>query len=224
MQNHIMQRSILCYGDSLTWGFIPGRYNKTSCLAKRYPKQQRWTGILQEIVKDKCDIIVDAINGRTTAFDEVTPGRPYKNGLVGLPISLEAHYPLDLIIFLLGTNDMKVQYHCSVDQCAASMTKLVKLVKACNKGIEQKPPKILIIAPPPIIQSSTLQDQYDFTSIEKSNNISHAFQQVARVEDCAFLDAASLVIPSTIDGVHLDESGNKLLGHAVANRVQQIFA
>lgn len=103
-------QTILCFGDSNVWGQVPGVFNPETGLAGRYTKNKRWTGVLQKILGDDYDVIVDGINARTTTLDEIVPGRPYKNALKQLPVTLEAHYPIDLIIFFIGTNNTKTQY------------------------------------------------------------------------------------------------------------------
>lgn len=91
-------KNILCFGDSLTWGFKPEDFT-------RYPIEQRWTGILQKELGSKFHIIEEGLNGRNTIFED--PYLPGRNSENVLPIILESHAPLDLVIILLGTNDIK---------------------------------------------------------------------------------------------------------------------
>jgi lysophospholipase L1-like esterase len=145
--------SILCFGDSNVWGNIPGSYNLQTGLCQRYNKHQRWTGVLQKELGDNYYVIEEALNGRTTTLDEITPGRPYKNGLSLLLPCLEAHYPIDIVVFMLGTNDTKTQYNRTVEEISEGMRQLIHTVKASNKGNNGNPPKVLLIAPQPIIMT-----------------------------------------------------------------------
>lgn len=92
-------KAILCFGDSNVRGFVPATLDEKTGLSARYPKDKRWTGILQNKLGKNFDVIEEGIGGRTTTLDEITPGRPYKNGLTQLPVCLESHYPIDLVIF-----------------------------------------------------------------------------------------------------------------------------
>lgn len=215
----VHMKTILCYGDSLLWGFIPGSYNSTTLLAQRLPRNKRCAGVLQNLLGEGYEVIEDTINGRTTSRDEITPGRLYRNGLTSLPSSLEAHYPIDFVIFLLGTNDMKIQYNCSVSQIAEGARKLIKCVKSSHhKNREGSTPKILLISPPFLIKGEQKwQDQYDESSSEKSKKLAREYQQIAQQEECLFLDASGHVTASKVDGVHLDESQCNILAHAIAN-------
>ena len=91
-------KNILCYGDSNTWGFIPGS-------GKRYTEDIRWTGLLQRGLGHGYQVIEAGVNGRTTSFDD--PFCNYLNGWKSLPYSLLSAKPVDLLIISLGTNDLK---------------------------------------------------------------------------------------------------------------------
>ena len=106
---------IFCFGDSNVWGGIPGVFNPETGLAGRYIKHKRWAGVLQKTLGDNYDIVAEGINARTTTLDEIIPGRPYKNALKQLPVSLEIHYPIDMVIFWIGTNDTKIQFNRSLE-------------------------------------------------------------------------------------------------------------
>ena len=215
-------KTILCYGDSNLRGFIPGTYNEKSGLSARYIKSKRWTGILQHKLGDEFNIVEEGLNGRTTTLNEITPGRPDRNGLALLPAILESHYPIDIVIFLLGTNDTKIQFNQTAEEITERMRQLVKEVKTCNKGPNLIAPKILVIAPQPIIKIDCLHPQFKGDPIEKSKLLSSYYKQMTIQEGCEFLDASLIVESSTIDGIHLDEQGHKLLGHAMAEKVMQM--
>jgi lysophospholipase L1-like esterase len=215
--------SILCFGDSNTWGHIPGSFNPQTGINGRLDRSKRWTGILQKTLGENYHIIEEAINGRTTNLDEVVPGRPYKNGLSQLQSCLESHYPLDAIIFMLGTNDTKTQYGRSAAEIAEGMKSLIRTVKISNKGKDEKAPKVLLIAPQPIISGSNIFPSLDTASIQKSEQIAEHYQKLAQKENCEFLDAGLIISSSLVDGVHLGEQESIILGHAVAKILLKMF-
>ncbi len=103
------------------------------------------------------------------------------------------------------------------------MRQLVHVVKISNKGILANAPKILLLAAPAIREVPNLTPQRDDASIKKSQYLVALYQQIAEEEGCSFLDTSVVVTSSTLDGVHLDGSENKLLGYAIAKKVKQIL-
>ena len=220
-------KTILCYGDSNVRGVIPEKTSDRTHLVKVRDKNKRWTGILQNLLGDSYNVIEEGMGGRSTMFDEILtggiPGRPYRNGLKDLPFVLDAHYPINLIIFLLGLNDTKIQLNVSADEIAEGIRKCVRLVKESDKGALGVAPKILIIAPFPIVPVADLPEVCDKTSVEKSKLLPKLFQQVAMDENCDFLDASMIVHASQIDGLHLDEDQHAILADAITKKIKQIL-
>ena len=59
-----MVKRILCFGDSNTYGYIPGGNGR------RYGPDVRWTGLLSAWLKPECLIIEEGLPGRTTVFED----------------------------------------------------------------------------------------------------------------------------------------------------------
>ena len=91
-------KNILCFGDSNTWGCVPGVFS-------RFPLDKRWTGLLAKALGEEYHVIEDGVKGRTVAVDD--PHVPFRNGLSSLGYSLLRASPIDLMIVMLGTNDIK---------------------------------------------------------------------------------------------------------------------
>jgi lysophospholipase L1-like esterase len=216
-------KTILCYGDSNVRGVTPEPLDERTGLTKRHIKSKRWTGLLQIKLGEKYDVVEEGMGGRTTMFDEIIPGRLYRNGLTQLPVCLESHYPIDLVIFMLGTNDVKIQFNVSANEITHGMYQLVKMVKECDKGPLGSAPKILIISPAPIIEIPNLFPQFNENSIKKSGELASLYQELAKKEGCHFLDASLFITSSELDGFHLDESQSLLLASAIAEKVMQIL-
>ena len=97
-------KTIVCYGDSNTYGYNPEN-------GFRYEYEERWTTILQKELKDSAIVIPEGLNGRTTSFeDELRPGR---NGATYLDPCLHSHGPIDLVVLMLGTNDLKIRFQAT---------------------------------------------------------------------------------------------------------------
>ena len=214
-------KTILCFGDSNVWGAIPGDYNPETGLSGRFDALTRWTGILQSELGGEYHVIDDGISARTTNLDEIVPGRPYKNGFSSLPICLEAHYPIDLVVFWIGTNDTKIQYNRSALEISEGVRTLVQAVACSNKGPTGNAPNILLIAPQPAQIVDNMNPQMDTTSVAKTAELAACYQVIARDEKCAFFDAAEHVVSSQVDGVHLDAASHAVLGRAIARVVKK---
>ena len=213
---------ILCYGASNTWGFIPNSFNFTAGLAERYDFNDRWTGILSREMID-WEIIEEGLNGRTTMFDDEVAKKPMRNGLTFFPIFLETHYPLDVVIFMLGTNDIKIQYNKSPTEIAEGMLKLVQLAIKSNKGRNGLPPKVLVISPQPIISTGLSRTYYDDLSIEKSVSLPQVFRQICIDAECDFLDISQDIQSSEKDGIHLELSEHKKLANIIKVKLLSMF-
>ncbi len=218
---------ILCYGDSNTWGNIAGSRNKELMLAKRFDRNIRWTGVLQKILGENFYVIEAGLNGRTTSFDETKVVRPSRNGLATLPVILEMHYPLDLVIIMLGTNDARIDqdYHGTPEQSAQAIKKMVRFIKQSHLGQNFTSPEILVIAPPPVekIDSTDFNLFFDDHSIAKTNALSLHYAKLAEEEHCAFLNAGEIVTRGAVDGIHFDENNHRVLANAIAFKIKTIF-
>ena len=206
-------KTILCYGDSNTWGWNP----KTLA---RYGRDERWPGALSNQLGDGYLIIEEGQNGRTTVWDDPVEG--HKNGLTYLPPCLESHHPLDLVIIMLGSNDLKMRFSVSTYDIAQSVGVLVDVVQKSAFGPDGHPPQVLLMAPPPLARLSDFAEMFT-GGAEKSLNLGTYYRQVATELGCHFLDAGQIIISSDADGVHLDPNEHEKLGKAVAAKVQLIF-
>ena len=80
--------TVLCYGDSNTWGYAPAT-------RRRYAPDVRWTGVLADRLGGGYRVIEEGLNGRTTRWDD--PIELGRNGLTYLRPCVESHNPIDLM-------------------------------------------------------------------------------------------------------------------------------
>ncbi|MCD6521135.1 MAG: SGNH/GDSL hydrolase family protein [Anaerolineae bacterium] len=204
---------ILCYGDSNTWGYNPHTMD-------RYPRDVRWTGVLQRELGLDYHVIEEGLNGRTTVWDDPIEG--YKNGREYLIPCLETHKPLDVVVILLGTNDLKHRFSLTAFDIAAGAGVLVDVVQKSQAGRENRAPEVLLIAPPPLGKLSDFTQMFQ-GGVEKSKELGRFYKAVAEEKGCHFLDAGQILVSSEADGVHFDPEGHKALGQAVAQKVRKIL-
>jgi lysophospholipase L1-like esterase len=207
------EKTILCYGDSNTWGSDPSS-------EERYARDERWPGVLRQELGAGYYVVEEGLGGRTTVWDD--PIEEYRSGKEFLIPCLRTHKPIDLVVIMLGTNDLKARFSAPVCDIAAGAGVLVDLVAKSETGPGNGPPQVLLIAPPPLGRLSGFAEMFE-GGTEKSRAFSHHFRLVAEERGCALLDAAEVIVSSDVDGIHLDRSEHRKLGQAVARRVKEML-
>lgn len=207
-------RVILCYGDSNTWGSIPAS-------DERFSSSVRWTGVLARELGSGYQVIEEGLGGRTTLWDDPIEG--YKNGREYLIPCLDTHKPIDLVVLMLGTNDLKLRFSVSAYDIAASIAVLVEIIQKSATGVGSDPPKVLLIAPPPLGALTEYTEMFE-GGLAKSRKLAAHYQRVAEEHRCAFLDAGQVIVSSDLDGVHFEADQHSRLGRAIAVKVKEIFA
>ncbi|GHT84130.1 hydrolase [Spirochaetia bacterium] len=217
--------SILIYGDSITWGYVP--------LAKlpfeRYPFSVRWTGILQKELGSGYTIIEEGLNSRTAGVDdfpELDPGIQGDLNLNGRPSFLpiiHSHEPLALIVIFLGANDVRPYQKQTLEDIRNSITQLIRIAKL---GAYISSPKILLVAPPPLGpgQHEGLNSIFEGGGYELSAQLAPLYREIALSEGIEFFDAGSAAsVKDSIDGVHFDKEENQKFGKALAVKIREIL-
>jgi len=206
-------KTIVCYGDSNTWGFNPAT-------KERYGHEQRWTRQLQKLLGEEYWVVEEGQNGRTTVHDDPVEGS--KNGLAYLLPCLESHKPVDAVVLMLGTNDLKHRFAKPAADIAKSIRQLLKAIQACEFGPGGAAPAILLIAPPPLGRLSDFADTFEGGSV-KSGSLAEEYRKIAVERACPFLDAGETARSSDVDGIHLDADQLPLLAKAVYGGVLAII-
>ena len=208
--------TILCYGDSNTYGYSP-----TTGL--RYPENVRWTGILQKLLGPDYKIIEEGGNGRTTVFDDPIEG--WKNGLDYLRPCLNSHKPVDIVIMMLGSNDLKEIFHASPEEIAAGAETLVKDIIDFTANKQGFVPKIILVSPPKIgegITNSPFYGSFYENAVARSRALAPLYEKVAEANGCIYVNAAAHINPSEVDSLHLDPAAHKKLAEVLSRTVMSI--
>lgn len=210
-------KKILVYGDSNTWGFIPGSFDEITSTALRYPKSERWGGVMAQLLGNSCEVIEEGLCGRTTVMDD--PLMPVMtNGKTYLLPCLLSHCPLDMLIIMLGTNDLKYRFSLSPFEISQGIRQLILLTRNITPAT-----KILVISPAEIIDNVG-NFKHDFReAATKSKQLAQYYQKVCELEQCHFLSASTICVSSPIDGIHLDNKNQVKLGNAVTSLVKSIL-
>jgi len=211
-------QQILVYGDSLSWGIVPGS-------RARHPFDVRWPGRLENGLRGRqldVRVIEDCLNGRRTVWDD--PFKPGRNGQEGLAQRIELNCPLALVILMLGNNDFQSMHPHNAWHAAQGVATLVHEIRTAPIEPGMPMPPILIVAPPPIgMPCGTMAEKFDGGDV-KCTGLAERLGQVAKDTGCAFFDASHLIHSSTVDGVHLDAHSHETLGDALVPVVAGLLA
>ena len=206
-------KTVLCYGDSNTWGYDPAS-------GERFPEDVRWPGVLASELGSEFRVIEEGLNARTTVRDD--PVEEHKNGKDYLRPCLESHRPLDLVIVALGVNDLKARFFASASDVADGAGVLVSIAQRSGAGPGGAAPAVLLVAPPPVGRLTELAEMFAGAG-EKSRGFASQYRRVAEKHGCGLLDAGEVVRSSDLDGIHLEVGEHRKLGEAVAARVKEML-
>jgi len=207
-------KRILCYGDSNTWGYDPVTQD-------RFAPEMRWPRVLGQTLGRDYEVIEEGLGGRTTVWDDPIEG--YKNGREYLIPCLESHRPLDLVIILLGTNDLKKRFSLSAYDIAQGAGVLVRVVQGSQSGREGLGPQVLLLAPPPTVALTEYAEMFAEDAGRKSQKFSAQYGRVAKELGCAYLDTSVVIVSSPLDGIHFEGGEQRKLGKAVAAKVKELI-
>jgi lysophospholipase L1-like esterase len=206
-------KRILCFGDSNTWGYDP-------VARDRYEKDVRWTGVFGTALGTGYEVIEEGLNGRTTVWEDPIEG--YKNGYSYLIPCLETHRPLDLVIIMLGTNDLKKRFNVSAFDIAQSAGVLVSVVMNSQAGRNGAAPQVLLVAPPPVATLTGFAEMFEGAE-PKSLKLGAYYHEVAEELGCGFVYAGEFIRSSEVDGIHFDPEEHAKLGKALAAKGQEML-
>lgn len=203
-----MVKTVLCYGDSLTWGADPAG-------PSRHEPENRWPAVLQAILSSGVEVISEGLCGRTTAYDDHS-GVGERNGAKALPMLLSTHQPLDLVILMLGTNDLKPHIAGTATAACVGMRRLIEIVRH-HPFYGALVPEIIVVAPPHRVETADAFSAAQFGGvIGESQSLSMFYADMADELECGFFDASSVSETSGVDGVHLDVRNTRAIGQGLA--------
>ncbi|MGI5849337.1 MAG: SGNH/GDSL hydrolase family protein [Christensenellales bacterium] len=207
-------KTILCYGDSNTWGRDP-------ITKERFAPNERWGGILREIMGSGFFVIEEGLIGRTTIWDDPVG---HRNGEKYLYPCLESHRPIDLVIIMLGLNELKKQFCLTAYDISAGMEKLLKIIIGSGAGPKGGSPKILLLSPPHVGKTTGDYIAMFEDAQEKSTKLAAYYQKLAQKFGCRFLDPMTLVSAADLaDGIHFDPSQHHILAQSVAKIAREML-
>jgi lysophospholipase L1-like esterase len=222
------RKRILVFGDSNSWGFVPCTVDQPTT---RYDASTRWPAVMAARLGSGVELLEEALSGRTTDLDDFQIDLPSKhlkgaifNGAKLLPAILASHLPLDLVIIMLGTNDLKTRFKRTPQSIATAAVGLARLVEECKGGVATvyPTPKVLLLAPPPLGTKFYYPEEWA-GGHEKSMELGLALREASAAANLPFLDAGEVIGTEGIDGIHLTSEAQRKLGEAVAKKVSLLL-
>jgi len=134
--------------------------------------------------------------------------RAQLDGSAYLQACLASHLPVDLVVIMLGSNDLKPVFNRTPLRIAMGAARLIDLVNTLNGGVgtSYKNPKVLLICPPaldPKIEKGPVFAEMFKGGLEKSKQLPPLYEAVAKMGGAEFLNACEECEPS--DSVRQDE-------------------
>lgn len=218
----MIEKTILCFGDSQTWGWVPTR---DVVPTTRYDRKVRWTGVLQHALGEGFVVVEEGLSGRTTNIDD--PIDPRLNGATYLPSCLASHLPVDLVVVMVGTNDTKACFNRDASAIAVGVSRLISQIagSAGGVGTSYPAPQVIVVAPPPLglITNPWLAEIFKDAEA-KMRQLPRLLSAVAQFHGAHFFDAGSVIQNVGVDGIHLTVENNHSLGLALSTEIKAALA
>jgi lysophospholipase L1-like esterase len=211
------ERVILAYGDSNTHGTMPMATLEDQ---GRFAPAERWPGVCARALGSGWRVIEEGLPGRTTVHPDPIEGA-HKNGLAILPAILETHRPIDLVVLMLGTNDLKQRFSVTPLDVGISVSKLLDALGQSRSGPKSDRPRLLVVAPMPIEEVGCLAGMFE-GGAAKSRRLAAEVARVAALYGADFLNAGEVITVSEIDGIHFDAAAHAALGRAIAAKISEM--
>ncbi len=217
-----MKKHIVCYGDSNTWGCIP-RWKDSLLPSERYDEETRWPCVMASELGAGYHVIEEGLGGRTTIYDDTQ--ELYKRGIDYLLPCLLTHRPLDLVIIMLGTNDMKHRFNLLPVDIANGAAELGKLVERYDYGPEYPVPKVLLVCPIELGEGieNSIFTGFSSDAVSVSRQLPPFYEKHAANHNWLYFNAASVAQPSKKDMLHMEKEDHLALAAALETVIRNHF-
>ncbi len=205
-------KQVLAFGDSNTWGLIPGTM-------ERYPEHIRWTGVLRKAAGSLgCRILEDGVCGRTTVFED--PVRPGRRGIDGVS-RYAGMKGLEAVILMLGTNDCKAVFRATPEEIGRGLEQCIALFE------ETVPPDRILVCSPLLLGEDVWKPDkdpaFDRQSVQTCRALKETYRAIAAGRGNRFMAVSDYAEVSPADEEHLNADGHERLGAAVWNHLYGIL-
>ncbi len=213
------ERVILCFGDSNTHGTMP---MSDPYALDRHPDGQRWPDVLAAALGTGWVVLAEGHPGRTTVHDDALEGG-HRSGAKALPVLLDTHRPIDLVVLMLGTNDLKARFSMTPWDVARGVEQLLSIIAASTAGPGGAAPRALVVSPVPISEVGFLAEMFQGGAV-KSRALAAPLADVADRCSAGFWDAGDMGAVDADEGIHLTQQAQAAIGTALAENLRGLFS
>ncbi|MEO0380729.1 MAG: SGNH/GDSL hydrolase family protein [Pseudomonadota bacterium] len=213
------QRTALCFGDSNTHGTVAMVHPMDR---RRFDRAKRWPTVMAGALGPDWEVIAEGHPGRTSVFEDPIEGI-HKSGVRALPALLESHRPLDLVVIMLGTNDLKARFGLSTNDIALGIERLGQEVARSDSGPNRSVPQVMLVAPVCVIEAGCLAEIFAGAT-EKSAALPQRMEQIATANGFGFVDTNAVARIDPVDGIHLSADSHAAIGAHIAKAVVDFMA
>lgn len=211
-------KKIVCFGDSNTWGYNPED-------GSRYDEKTRWPRVMGSLLGEGFEIIEEGQNGRTIANEDPWEWGT-KSGMDYVLPMMESHKPFDLLIIMLGSNDLKIKFGLPAADIAGSLRNMLMKIRGFARYRMGQPDLKILVVSPPLIRKEpedfVFEPTFGKSAADRSRELAPYYKQAAEQFDCSFLDAGAYVEGSREDCLHLTPEGHALLARKMYEKVLEI--
>lgn len=201
-------KTILCFGDSNTFGYVPGT-------GARYAREVRWPCRMAQLLGEGYEVVAEGLSGRTTVFSDYI--EPYRAGIEHIVPIVQSHAP-DALVVMLGTNDTKTRYHVCAQEIGYGMEEVLLRLRTAYPF--SPVPKVVLVSPAPLRCEEGIE--FSASSVEKSKQLAPIYAGIARRFGCSYFDAGQFAALG-VDGIHFTEQDHAEMARRAAVAVQALF-
>jgi len=204
-------KRILCFGDSNTWGYIPGTNHN------RYDSNVRWTGVLQDTLGSNYEIIEEGLNSRGIVEGDSRANKEQRSAMDYILACLDSHDPLDYVIICLGANELKTEFNLSAEEVGENMKQLISIIQSRPSQCREQKPEVILVVPAMIDETTQSAIEYGkfVGAHDKSVELKDVLALISKEYNCHLIDVQK-DLKTGADGVHLLEGSHRLLGETLA--------
>lgn len=207
--------TILCFGDSNTHGTPPMRAQGE---VRRFGADTRWPVLVARDLG--WDLVEEGLPGRTAQFGDPVMGA-HMDGREGLKMALASHVPIDWLVIMLGTNDIKARFGASPELVTGGIAALLDIAQSPEMQARHGGFRVALICPPPVLEQGPIADQF-YGARRRSLELPPLYRDLAQARGVVFLDAGSVIAVSPQDGVHFEADAHGVLAAAVAGVLRSV--
>lgn len=203
------QVKIACVGDSVTYGYGLDEWEE-----KNYP------AVLQQKLGDKYHVLNFGVNGHCVQNDSDKPYTASEN------YELSLNYDADIVVFMLGSNDSKIQNWQGIEHFEDAYLSLLD---------DYKDSKVILCTPATAFYideegNVAREDEDGITTFniqpEVVEEIADIVRSIASEYGYPLIDINNLTEDHpewfTLDGTHPSKDGAKAIAEAVYNKVKEL--